>query len=46
MYSPLLPFIELIRSGSVLGTSKAKDPILAAPHYNDFYYSTGGLTDP
>ena len=45
------PLIELTRNGSVLGTnkagtSKAKDPILVAPQYNDLYYSTGVLTGP
>jgi glucan endo-1,3-alpha-glucosidase len=40
------PFVELSRNGSILGTSKAKNPILAAPQYNDLYYSTGVLTVP
>jgi glucan endo-1,3-alpha-glucosidase len=38
------PFIELLRKGSVLATGKAKEPVLAAPQYNDFYYSTGEIT--
>jgi hypothetical protein len=40
------PLIELTRNGNVLGTSKGKDPILAAPQYNNFYYSTEVLTAP
>jgi glucan endo-1,3-alpha-glucosidase len=40
------PLIELSRNGSILGTSKAKDPILAAPQYNDFYYLAGEITAP
>jgi glucan endo-1,3-alpha-glucosidase len=48
--TPLLagdpPFIELRRNGSVLGASKATEPIQATPQYNNFYYFTGELTAP
>jgi hypothetical protein len=40
------PFVELIRNGSVLAAGKAKEPILATPQYNDFYYFTGEITVP
>jgi glucan endo-1,3-alpha-glucosidase len=40
------PFLELSRNGSIVATGKAKEPIVAAPHYNDFYYFTGEITVP
>jgi glucan endo-1,3-alpha-glucosidase len=40
------PFLEIRRNGIVLGGGKAKEPILAASKYNDFYYFTGEITAP
>jgi glucan endo-1,3-alpha-glucosidase len=40
------PSLELERNGSVLATGKAKEPILSAPRYNNFYYVTGEITVP
>jgi glucan endo-1,3-alpha-glucosidase len=40
------PIFELMRNGRLLGKSTATDPVLTAPKFNNFYYSTGELTVP
>jgi glucan endo-1,3-alpha-glucosidase len=40
------PLMQLERNGTVVVKGKAKDPILSAPQYNDFYYATGEITAP
>lgn len=40
------PFFELIRDGRTIASGAASDPIQAAPHYNDYYYSTGTIAVP
>ena len=48
--TPLLlgdpPSFDLMRAEQILFRGKASDPILVAPKYNDFYYSTGVLVGP
>jgi hypothetical protein len=40
------PSFELLRQGKIVLSGTAEDPIVAAPKYNDFYYSTGELKGP
>jgi glucan endo-1,3-alpha-glucosidase len=40
------PILELIRNGQTIGSSTANDPIHAVVNYNDYYYSTGTVSEP
>jgi glucan endo-1,3-alpha-glucosidase len=40
------PTFELLRNDRILAATTAKDPVLAAPTFNDFYDSTGVLAAP
>jgi len=40
------PAFELMRKGNVLKAEEARDPIVAAPKFNDFYYSSGEFMVP